>query len=126
MRWAPAIVFTGPALLSKILEKRHREALSRHPSHQSLCEVPWQDFESMVVAYYREQGCGELMWFHGVTHRGRGALAGNTFHTNQHALTNWRLELPALTEKVGGGNPAGVAAAGRGVEGDDRPVGQFG
>jgi restriction system protein len=56
MWWAPAIAFTGTAVLSKILEKRNRAALARHTSLQSLCEVPWRDFESLVAAYYREQG----------------------------------------------------------------------
>jgi restriction system protein len=56
MWWAPAIAFTGTAVLSKILEKRHRESLARHASLQSLREVPWRQFESLVGAYFREQG----------------------------------------------------------------------
>jgi restriction system protein len=56
MWWIPAIVCTGTAILSKVLEKRHRAALARHFSLQTLREVPWREFESLVAAYYREQG----------------------------------------------------------------------
>lgn len=56
MWWAPAIVFSGLAMLSKLLEKRHAAALRRLASLEKLRAVPWRQFESLVGAYYRSEG----------------------------------------------------------------------
>lgn len=56
MWWAPALVFSGLAILSKLLEKRHAAALKRLASLEKLRAVPWRQFESLVGAYYRSEG----------------------------------------------------------------------